>query len=37
MDASGYTIVGAAAGTSNIAGEKWSDEGISVLVIVWKI
>ena len=28
MDASGYTIVGAAAGTSNIVGEKWSDEDI---------
>ncbi|PHF38887.1 hypothetical protein COF85_11915 [Bacillus toyonensis] len=36
MDASGYTIVGAAAGTSNIAGEKWSDEGYPSLLLSGK-
>ncbi len=36
MDASGYTIVGAAAGTSNIVGEKWSDEGYPSLLLSGK-
>ena len=36
MDASGYTIVGAAAGTSNIVGENGVMR-ISILIIVWKI
>ncbi len=37
MDASGYTIVGAAAGTSNIVGEKWGDEGYPSLLLSGKI
>ncbi len=36
MDASGYTIVGAAAGTSNIVGEKWGDEGYPSLLLSGK-
>ncbi|BCC99507.1 collagen adhesion protein [Bacillus cereus] len=36
MDASGYTIVGAAAGTSNIVGEKWVDEGYPSLLLSGK-
>ncbi|MED3397567.1 SpaA isopeptide-forming pilin-related protein [Bacillus wiedmannii] len=36
MDASGYTIVGAAAGTSNIVGEKWSDDGYPSLLLSGK-
>ncbi|HDR7915402.1 TPA: choice-of-anchor A family protein [Bacillus wiedmannii] len=36
MDASGYTIVGAAAGTSNIVGEKWDDEGYPSLLLSGK-
>ncbi|NKW73879.1 choice-of-anchor A family protein [Bacillus cereus] len=36
MDASGYTIVGAAAGTSNIVGEKWGDEGYPSLLFSGK-
>ncbi|KMP37230.1 collagen-binding protein [Bacillus cereus] len=36
MDASGYTIVGAAAGTSNIVGEKWVDEGYPSLLFSGK-
>ncbi|EJR31619.1 collagen-binding domain-containing protein, partial [Bacillus mycoides] len=36
MDASGYTIVGAAAGTSNIVGEKWIDEGYPSLLLAGK-
>ncbi|PGU69671.1 hypothetical protein COD67_04195 [Bacillus cereus] len=36
MDASGYTIVGAAAGTSNIVGEKWIDEGYPSLLLSGK-
>ncbi|MDA2177921.1 SpaA isopeptide-forming pilin-related protein [Bacillus cereus] len=36
MDASGYTIVGAAAGTSNIVGEKWVDEGYPSLLLFGK-
>ncbi|MDJ1477945.1 SpaA isopeptide-forming pilin-related protein [Bacillus sp. LS15-K4] len=36
MDASGYTIVGAAAGTSNIVGEKWEDEGYPSLLLSGK-
>ncbi|TCW58210.1 LPXTG-motif cell wall-anchored protein/choice-of-anchor A domain-containing protein [Bacillus thuringiensis] len=36
MDASGYTIVGAAAGTSNIIGEKWDDEGYPSLLLSGK-
>ncbi|XLP24433.1 SpaA isopeptide-forming pilin-related protein [Bacillus toyonensis] len=36
MDASGYTIVAAAAGTSNIVGEKWSDEGYPSLLLSGK-
>ncbi len=36
MDASGYTIVGAAAGTSNIVGEKWDDEGCPSLLLSGK-
>ncbi|PFB43586.1 MSCRAMM family protein [Bacillus cereus] len=37
MDASGYTIVGAAAGTSNIVGEKWVDEGYPSLLLSGKL
>ncbi|MGE7881561.1 MSCRAMM family protein [Bacillus sp. NPDC094077] len=37
MDASGYTIVGAAAGTSNMVGEKWSDEGYPSLLLSGKL
>ncbi|MGE1126138.1 MSCRAMM family protein [Bacillus wiedmannii] len=37
MDASGYTIVGAAAGTSNIVGEKWDDEGYPSLLLSGKL
>ncbi|MFE7376587.1 SpaA isopeptide-forming pilin-related protein [Bacillus cereus] len=36
MEASGYTIVGAAAGTSNIVGEKWDDEGYPSLLLSGK-
>ncbi|MCR6852088.1 SpaA isopeptide-forming pilin-related protein [Paenibacillus jamilae] len=36
MDASGYTIVGAAAGTSNIVGEKWGDDGYPSLLLSGK-
>ncbi len=36
MDASGYTIVGAAAGTSNIVGEKWDDERYPSLLLSGK-
>ncbi|MGH1303905.1 MSCRAMM family protein [Bacillus pretiosus] len=36
MDASGYTIVGAAAGTSNIVGGKWDDEGYPSLLLSGK-
>ncbi|HDR8184164.1 TPA: choice-of-anchor A family protein [Bacillus thuringiensis] len=36
MDASGYTIVGAAAGTSNIVGEKWDDEGYPSMLLSGK-
>ena len=36
MDASGYTIVGAAAGTSNIVGGKWVDEGYPSLLLSGK-
>ncbi|TQR47411.1 SpaA isopeptide-forming pilin-related protein [Bacillus cereus] len=36
MDASGYTIVGAAAGTSNIVGKKWGDEGYPSLLLSGK-
>ncbi|MGH1297947.1 MSCRAMM family protein [Bacillus pretiosus] len=36
MDASGYTIVGAAVGTSNIVGEKWGDEGYPSLLLSGK-
>ncbi|MDG1564987.1 SpaA isopeptide-forming pilin-related protein, partial [Bacillus toyonensis] len=36
MDASGYTIVGAAAGTSNIVGEKWVDGGYPSLLLSGK-
>ncbi|PFB31958.1 MSCRAMM family protein [Bacillus cereus] len=36
MDASGYTIVGAAVGTSNIVGEKWDDEGYPSLLLSGK-
>ncbi|ASL65222.1 Collagen adhesion protein [Bacillus cereus] len=36
MDASGYTIVGATAGTSNIVGEKWVDEGYPSLLLSGK-
>ncbi|WP_144469620.1 SpaA isopeptide-forming pilin-related protein [Bacillus thuringiensis] len=36
MDASGYTIVGAAAGTSNIVGEKWGDERYPSLLLSGK-
>ncbi len=36
MDASGYTIVGAAAGTSNIVGEKWVDAGYPSLLLSGK-
>ncbi|HFJ9474273.1 hypothetical protein COA19_23745 [Bacillus thuringiensis] len=36
MDASGYTIVGAAAGTSNIVGEKWVDKGYPSLLLSGK-
>ncbi|MGG0301762.1 SpaA isopeptide-forming pilin-related protein [Bacillus albus] len=36
MDASGYTIVGAAAGTSNIVGEKWDDERYPSLLLAGK-
>ncbi|HDR4908235.1 TPA: choice-of-anchor A family protein [Bacillus cereus] len=36
VDASGYTIVGAAAGTSNIVGEKWVDEGYPSLLLSGK-
>ncbi|MES5955176.1 SpaA isopeptide-forming pilin-related protein [Bacillus fungorum] len=36
MDASGYTIVGAAAGTSNMVGEKWNDEGYPSLLLSGK-
>ncbi|PEF34023.1 MSCRAMM family protein, partial [Bacillus wiedmannii] len=36
MDASGYTIVGAAAGTSNIVGEKWDDDGCPSLLLSGK-
>ncbi|PHF62397.1 hypothetical protein COI40_00675 [Bacillus wiedmannii] len=36
MDASGYTIVGVAAGTSNIVGEKWDDEGYPSLLLSGK-
>ncbi|PEZ92594.1 hypothetical protein COK22_18160 [Bacillus cereus] len=37
MDASGYTIVGAATGTSNIVGEKWGDEGYPSLLLSGKL
>ncbi|EKS7866133.1 hypothetical protein COD78_15890 [Bacillus cereus] len=37
MDASGYTIVGAAAETSNIVGEKWVDEGYPSLLLSGKL
>lgn len=37
MDASGYTIVGAAAGTSNIVGEKWVDERYPSLLLSGKL
>ncbi len=36
MDASGYTIVGAAAGTSNIVGGKWDDERYPSLLLSGK-